>query len=358
MRVLVAAGGTGGHIFPGIAIAQALLKRDPTTEVRFVGTERGLEKKLVPAAGFDLTFIPSGALNNVSWRQRLKTLAALPVGFWQAWRLVGQFKPDLAIGVGGYASGLAMLAAMLRGVPTLAVEVNVLPGLTNRLLARFVTGAAVAYRETAAYFGAKAILTGTPVRAEFTHIPPKPDTVPRQQVLVFGGSQGAQAINRAMVEAAPRLATHPGLRLVHQTGERDADMVRAAYAATGLQAEVHPFIHAMADAISAADVVVCRAGAATIAEIAAAGRAAIFIPFPQAADDHQRKNAEAFVRAGAGEMILQAELSGEKLAQTLLNLLANPARLSTMEAASRALARPDAAEHTVDVAFQLLHRPR
>jgi UDP-N-acetylglucosamine:LPS N-acetylglucosamine transferase len=251
-----------------------------------------------------------------------------------------------------------MLAAIMRGVPTLAVEVNVLPGLTNRILARFVTAAAVSYQETAAYFGAKAVLTGTPVRAEFEQIPPRPAEAPRRHVLVFGGSQGAQAINRAMAEAAPRLATHPGLRIVHQTGERDVEMVRAAYAAAGAQADVQPFIHAMAEAMAAADVLVCRAGAATIAEVAAAGRAAIFIPFPQAADDHQRRNAEAFVRAGAGEMIVQAELTGEKLARTILELLSDPARLARMEAASRALARPHAAERTVDVAFQILHRPR
>ncbi|OYT72010.1 MAG: undecaprenyldiphospho-muramoylpentapeptide beta-N-acetylglucosaminyltransferase [Chloracidobacterium sp. CP2_5A] len=357
MRVLMAAGGTGGHIFPGIAIARAFRQRDPSVEVRFVGTERGLEKKLVPEAGFELTCIPSGALNNVSWRRRLQTLAALPAGFWKAWRLAGSFQPDIAIGVGGYASGLAMLAAMARGVPTLAVEVNVLPGLTNRLLARLVTGAAVSYRETAAYFGSKATLTGTPVRAEFEQIPPKPPDAPRRHALVFGGSQGAQAINRAMAEAAPRLAARSGLRLVHQTGERDAEAIRAAYAAAGLEAEVHPFIDRMADALAAADVIVCRAGAATIAEIAAAGRAAIFIPFPQAADDHQRKNAEAFARAGAGEVILQAELTGERLAQSILALLDDPARLARMEAASRALAQPRAAERAVDVALQILHRP-
>lgn len=354
----MAAGGTGGHIFPGIAIAQAFRQRDPATEVHFVGTERGLEKKLVPAAGFELTFIPSGALNNVSWQRRVQSLTTLPVGFWKAWQLIGRFKPDVAIGIGGYASGLAMLAAILQGIPTLAVEVNVVPGLTNRLLARFVTRAAVSYRETVAYFGAKAVLTGTPVRAEFEHLHPRPAHAPRRQVLVFGGSQGAQAINRAMAEAAPWLAQQPGLVIVHQTGERDVDLVRTAYAAAGLQADVQPFIHAMAEAMATADVLVCRAGAATIAEVAAAGRAAIFIPFPQAADDHQRKNAEAFVRAGAGEMILQAELTGEKLAQTILKLLADPARLAQMEAASRALAQPRAAERAVDVALEMLHRPR
>ncbi|MCS7079528.1 MAG: undecaprenyldiphospho-muramoylpentapeptide beta-N-acetylglucosaminyltransferase [Chloracidobacterium sp.] len=354
----MAAGGTGGHIFPGIAIARAFVRRDPTTEVHFVGTERGLEKKLVPEAGFQLTLIPAGALNNVSWGRRLQTLGTMPSGLWKAWRLVRSFKPDIAVGVGGYASGPAMLAAIVHGVPTLAVEVNVLPGLTNRLLAPFVTGAAVSYRETAVYFGAKAVLTGTPVRVEFEQIPPKPSDAPRGRVLVFGGSQGAQAINRAMADAAPHLAVRPGLSIVHQTGERDVELVRAAYAAAGLQAEVLPFIHHMAEAMAAADVLVCRAGAATIAEIAAAGRAAIFIPFPQAADDHQRKNAEAFAQAGAGEVILQADLTGAKLAQTILNLLDDPKRLARMEAAARALAVPRAAERTVDVAYQILRRAR
>ncbi len=355
MRVLIAAGGTGGHIFPGIALARAFLRRDPQAVIHFVGTERGLERKLVPAAGFELTLIPAGALNNVSWKQRGQTLLALPAGLWQAWRLVGRLTPDIAIGVGGYASGPAMLAAIVRGVPTLVVEVNVLPGLTNRLLARFVTRAAVAYRETAAYFGSTAVLTGTPVRPEFTQITPKPPGTPRGRVLVFGGSQGAQAINRALVEAAPHLAVRPGLYVVHQTGERDVAMVRAAYAAAGLQSEVHPFIHQMAEAMAAADVVICRAGAATIAEVAAAGRAAIFIPFPQAANDHQRKNAEAFARAGAGEVMLQAELTGAKLAHRVLKLLDEPERLARMEAAARSLAVPDAAERAVEVAYQILH---
>lgn len=355
MRVIIAAGGTGGHIFPGIAIAREFQRRDAATEVRFVGTERGLEKKLVPAAGFPLTFIPAGALNNVSTGRKLKSLVTLPLGFLAGLKMLGQFKPDVVIGVGGYASGVVTLLAALKGIPTLVVELNAMPGLTNRWLARFVKAAAITYRETARWFPGKAVLTGTPVRAEFESLVSK-SAPSRERVLVFGGSQGARAINQAMMEAAKSFAATNGVRILHQTGEKDFETVKAAYESAGIKADVRPFITDMADAFANADILVCRAGAATAAEVAASGKAAVFIPFPQAADDHQRKNAEAFVAAGAGKMIVQAELNGERLANEIRGLLADGSEIARMEQASRALAVPKSAEKTVDLAMKLIRR--
>jgi UDP-N-acetylglucosamine--N-acetylmuramyl-(pentapeptide) pyrophosphoryl-undecaprenol N-acetylglucosamine transferase len=354
MNVIIAAGGTGGHIFPGIALAKEFVRRTGDAQIRFVGTERGLEKKLVPNAGFPLTFIPSGALKNVSPGRRIASLAKMPAGFLAAARLLNQFRPDVVIGVGGYASGVMTLTAALCGAPTLAVELNAMPGFTNRILAPFVRAAAITYREAAAHFPGKSALTGTPVRAEFERLPARTRTI-FENILVFGGSQGAHAINQAMIEAAKRFGEiGVNIRVMHQTGEKDFEAVQAAYAAAGVRAEVRPFINDMAAAFADADLLICRAGAATAAEIAAAGKAAIFIPFPQASDDHQRKNAEAFVRAGAGKMILQADATGARLAQEIQSLLAAPAEIARMEAASRSLAVPNAAQKTVDLALKLV----
>ncbi|MBX7222019.1 MAG: undecaprenyldiphospho-muramoylpentapeptide beta-N-acetylglucosaminyltransferase [Blastocatellia bacterium] len=356
MKVLIAAGGTGGHIFPGIAIAQEWQRRFPETGFMFVGTERGLESKLVPKAGFPLTLIQAGALNNVSLTRKVSSLLKMPVGVWQAMRLLRSFRPDIVVGIGGYASGVMVLVAALQGFPTMVVEPNALPGFTNRKLARFVNAAGVTFAEAARFFPGKAVLTGTPVRADFEAVQPKSRTEERH-LLIFGGSQGARAINQAMIAAAPILAKAPfPLRITHQTGEADFETVRQGYAATTLQVEVRPFIYEMAAAFAAADLLICRAGAMTAAEVAAAGKAAIFIPFPLAADDHQRKNAEAFVRAGAGRLVVQAELTGERLAQEILTVLENAGQLSAMEQAGRRLARSNAAGHVVDLALRVARR--
>jgi UDP-N-acetylglucosamine--N-acetylmuramyl-(pentapeptide) pyrophosphoryl-undecaprenol N-acetylglucosamine transferase len=267
------------------------------------------------------------------------------------------------IGVGGYSSGPVVLVATLRGVPTMLLEQNAVPGLTNRWLARFVQAAAVTFDSTQVFFGSKAFVSGNPVRPEFfaaagpTQESAHDDQASVTRVLVFGGSQGAHAINVAMVEAAPELASGGShLRLVHQTGERDAEMVRAAYTRAGLQADVEPFLYDMGTQLGRADLIVCRAGATTLAEIAAAGKAAILVPLPTATDDHQRRNAEALVAAGAAEMLLQQDVSGAVLAARILALAGDRERRRRISAAARSLARPDAARVIVDRALQLVKR--
>jgi len=354
LAVIIAGGGTGGHIYPGIAIAQEFKRRNPRTEVLFIGTARGLETRIVPREGFKLELIEVAALKNVSLARRVKSLLLLPRSFLVVRSLIRRFKPDVVIGVGGYSSGPVVLVASLMGLPTMVVEPNALPGFTNRVLARFVHAAAVSFEEARAFFGAKAEITGNPVRAEFFTITKK-ELSTTTHLLITGGSQGARPINEAMIAALPLLAAErEPLSITHQTGEADFERVRAAYEPSGLKAEVKPFIERIVDEFTRADFVVSRAGATTVAELAAAGRPALMIPFPLAADDHQRKNAEAVERAGAGRMILQAELTGERLAQEIMALARDPQKLSRMAEASRALAHADAAARVVDLVVKIM----
>jgi UDP-N-acetylglucosamine--N-acetylmuramyl-(pentapeptide) pyrophosphoryl-undecaprenol N-acetylglucosamine transferase len=366
LAVIIAGGGTGGHIYPGIAIAQEFKRRNAASRVLFVGTAKGLETKIVPREGFELRLIEVTALKRVGLTKLLKSLLLLPKSFLAVRSLIQEYQPEVVIGVGGYASGPVVLMAALTGVPTLIAEQNALPGFTNRVLAKFAKAAAVTFEEARRFFGRKAVITGNPVRAEFFSIaaksgPVKPvgETI---NLLVTGGSQGARAINEAMSGAVEFL--EPVLRkeggrfaIVHQTGEADFEKVRAAYARLSadspVQAEARPFIEKMVEAFAQADLVISRAGATTVAELAAAGKPALFVPFPFAADDHQRKNAEAVERAGAGRMILQAELTPERLAQELLWLARDAQQLQRMSAASRQLAHPDAAARVVDLALQI-----
>ena len=346
MRVLIAAGGTGGHIYPGIAVAQEILRRDPAAVVRFVGTARGLETRLVPQSGFELSLIDSAGLKNVSVVARMKGLAILPKSFVSARRLIREFGPDVVVGAGGYVSGPVVLMAAMLGKPTLVMESNALPGWTNRVLARFVNRAAVSFEQALPYFRGKGVVTGNPVRREFFEIPPKRREPGRMSILIFGGSQGARAINEATVAALPLLKSLPvGLRIKHQTGPADFEKVKAAYASAGWNenADVRSYIDNMMDDFAAADLVICRAGATTTAELIAAGKASIMVPFPYAADDHQRKNAEALQAAGAARMIVQQELNAERLVKEIRELSEDPLQLDRMEEASRGLARGDAA---------------
>ena len=359
MNVLIAAGGTGGHIYPGIAVAQEIVRRDPNSKVHFVGTARGLETRLVPQAGFELSLIESAGLKNVSLGARLKGLAVLPRGFVATRRLLRQFQPDVVVGAGGYVSGPVVLTAALTRVPTLVMESNALPGWTNRMLARFVDRAAVSFEQALPYFRGKAKVTGNPVRREFFEIPRKQREPGRFSLLVFGGSQGARAINEAMVAVLPKLKELPVmLRIKHQTGAADFEKVQAAYNALSWneRAEVRSYIDNMVADFAKTDLVLCRAGATTTAELIAAGKASIMIPFPQAADDHQRKNAEALQAAGAARMILQHELSGERLVQEIERLVQAPDELNRMEEASRKLAHGDAAAAAVDMIEELSHK--
>jgi UDP-N-acetylglucosamine--N-acetylmuramyl-(pentapeptide) pyrophosphoryl-undecaprenol N-acetylglucosamine transferase len=351
MRAILAGGGTGGHVIPALAIARELKDRYQA-ELLFIGTSRGIENKLVPAAGFDLKLIEVGALKNVSLATRLKTLFALPRAISTAKKMLRDFRPDVVIGVGGYASGPAMIAAQRLGIPTLAFEPNLVPGLANRLVARKVNGAAVHFEETAKYF-AKAKVTGVPVRPEFFGISPRPsDAAP--SLLVFGGSQGAAAINAAVVGALPRVkAALPNIKIVHQTGERELAPTRAGYDQAGVAAEVSGFITDMPRAFANADLIVCRSGASTVAEITAAGKPAIFVPFPRAADDHQTRNAQALEKAGAALLIPQVQLTSELLAKDAVALLLDRSRLAGMSAAAQKLAHPNAGREIAEMAAEI-----
>jgi UDP-N-acetylglucosamine--N-acetylmuramyl-(pentapeptide) pyrophosphoryl-undecaprenol N-acetylglucosamine transferase len=353
VSVIIAGGGTGGHIYPGIAIAQEFRRRNAESEILFVGTARGLETKIVPREGFRLELIEIAALKGVSVARRIRSLLLLPKSFFAVRSLIKRYRPNVVIGVGGYASGPVVLTAALMGIPTMVAEQNALPGFTNRRLARFVKAAAVSFAEARAFFGEKAEITGNPVRAEFFSVPEKQFS-DRAHILFTGGSQGARAINEAMIAALPLLKGESAhLTITHQTGESDLERMRAAYAEAGVAAEVKPFIERIVDEFARADLVVCRAGATTVAELAAAGKPALMIPFPFAADDHQRKNAEAVERAGAGRMILQAELSGERLAGEILQLVRDPQKLKQMSEQSRTLAHRDAAARVVDLALRI-----
>jgi len=354
MRAILAGGGTGGHVIPALAIANEL-KKSYAAEVLFIGTARGIENRLVPAAGYPLRLVRVGALKNVSLMTRAKTAFDLPRAVWDAGRMLNEFAPDVVIGVGGYASGPAMLAAVVKHIPTLAFEPNVVPGFANRVVARFVSGAAVHFEETAKYFR-HAEVTGVPVRQAFFDIAildnKKRGGTPT--LLVFGGSQGAHAINDAMIRCLPELRRQaPGIHIIHQTGERDYNDALAAYQNLGESAEVSKFIEDMPFAFARADLVVCRAGASTVAEITAAGKPAIFVPFPRAADDHQRVNAEALAREGAAVVVEESKLEGVWLAETIAALLGDPRRLQQMSEAARGFAHPNAARDIAAMAVRV-----
>lgn len=355
MNVIIAAAGTGGHIYPGIAVAKEIMRRNPDSKVLFVGTARGLETKIVPANGFELSLINSAGLKNVGLLGKIKGLFILPKSFLEARRIIKSFQPDVVVGAGGYVSGPVLLTASLMGVPTLVMESNALPGFTNRRLAPFVTKAALTFEDALPYFGKKGIVTGNPVRREFFDIAPKPRRE-KTNLLIFGGSQGARAINNAMADALEHLP-HDRLSVTHQTGESDFENIRELYNRAGWgESDVRPYISDMVDEFAKSDLIICRAGATSCAEIAAAGKAALLIPLPTAADDHQRKNAEALQSAGAARMILQRDLSAENLTREIMDLINAPEKISAMEYAAKRLARADAAEVTVDLIEKLSNK--
>jgi UDP-N-acetylglucosamine--N-acetylmuramyl-(pentapeptide) pyrophosphoryl-undecaprenol N-acetylglucosamine transferase len=360
VRVLIAGGGTGGHLYPGIALARELQRRDPSAQVSFVGTAQGIEARVVPREGFELDLIHVVGMKGKSRVERAIGFSLLPIAALDSWRVIAKRRPDVVVGVGSFASGPVLAIAALAGYPTMLLEQNALPGITNRLLARVVRAAAVNFEAALAYFPRTGFVAGNPVRPEFFTAENEEandrSTQPHDaaRVLIFGGSQGAHAINVAMVEAAPRLAAS-GIRLAitHQTGERDLDLVRAAYERAGLAARVEAFIFQIDGEMKAADLVVCRAGATTLAELAASRTASILVPLPTAADDHQRKNAAVFAKAGAAIVIDERELKGEALTSALKELVTDPDRRARMSAAARTLARPDAAARIADRVEQL-----
>jgi len=346
--ILIAAGGTGGHIFPGIAVADELVRRDARTRVVFAGTARGLESRLVPKAGYGLELLPILPLNGVGLARTLAGLAALPWGLVKSLLLVLRQRPAAVLGVGGYAGGPVTLVAALIGVRAVILEPNVRPGFTNRVLRPFVAAAACAYDEARAAYGAKGVLTGNPVRGGFAALPDKPHREPLT-LLAFGGSQGSRALNDALVAALPALPGPKRLRIVHQTGPRTRDAVAAAYAAAGREGEVVAFLDDMERRFGEADLVLSRSGATTCAELAAAGRAAILVPFAGAADDHQTTNARAFEVQGAARVVEERTLTGGTLAAAIAELVGAPLALAEMGAAARRLGHPDAAARVADL---------
>jgi UDP-N-acetylglucosamine--N-acetylmuramyl-(pentapeptide) pyrophosphoryl-undecaprenol N-acetylglucosamine transferase len=356
LRVLIAGGGTGGHIIPALAIADELKTRFHA-EIRFVGTARGLETKLVPQAGYPLELIHVGQLKNVSVLTRMRTMGDLPLGLMRCFSLLREFRPQVVVGVGGYASGPMMMAAILSRVPTLAFEPNAAPGLANRLVGKRVSAAAVNFPPATAFFR-NARVTGIPVRSEFFNIERRPNDAP-QRLLVFGGSQGGRVLNRNMAAIAPRLLEAlPDLTILHQAGARHAEATRADYAASGAPAwrwRVEPFLEDMPSQFAQADLVLARSGASTVAELAAAGKPSLLVPFAAAADDHQRKNAEVLVNAGAAVMLLESEMNPEKLLELLLEMFRNRAHLREMGDRAKTLAHPNAASDIAETIVSLAH---
>lgn len=352
--LMIAGGGTGGHIYPAIAIAREYVARDASRKVVFVGTQRGLEKTIVPKAGFPLEFIDVAGLKGMRGLNLLRSLARLPLGFIQAWQHVGRHRPDVVLGVGGYSSGPVLVAARLRGIPTIIHEANAFPGLANRVLARWTTTVAVAFADALPRMKRKdGVVTGNPIRKEFFDLgaTPQRPTPNAQRLLIFGGSQGSRVLNDAMTGALLFLARlKDTLQIVHQTGPNELEKVQTAYRQSAFAtARVVPYLDPMADEIAAADLVVSRAGAMTIGELSAIGRAAILVPFGAATNNHQELNARVVERAGGAVVITESELSPERLAGAISEVLADSSRSQRMGAASKQLATPDATKSIVDL---------
>jgi len=350
MKLLIAGGGTGGHVFPAIAIAREWLARGSEREVVLVGTARGIEMKLVPQVGLPLETLRAAGLKGKGGLTLMKNLSMLAPGTLDALAIVRKHRPVAAFGVGGYAAGPMLLATWLGGIPNVIFEPNAEPGFTNKALARLSKRIATGYEVTARGLGRKGVVTGNPVRSEFFAVARR---VPQRplRLLITGGSQGALPINRAFVDALDRLASRKGeVSIVHQTGERDYHAVRTAYARREFHSvEVLPFLSNMAERFAWADLIVCRAGAITASEIAAAGRAAIFIPFGHATDSHQLRNAQEMAKAGAGRLIVENELTAERLTGEIFSLLDKPCEIERLAANARSLGRPDAARDIVNL---------
>jgi len=360
MRIVIAGGGTGGHLYPGIALAEEFMTRHNENEVLFIGTQRGIEKDAVPRAGFKIEFIEASGLKRVGFLAFVKSLFSVPRAVAQSWKILKQFKPGIVIAVGGYVSGPVALAAWLRRIPVVVQEQNALPGLTSRSAGRFARHVFVAFEEAGRFFKAsKVILTGNPIRQSLMEnfLRPRPHRDrERPKILVFGGSQGAKSLNEAMVLAAPLLVEKfSGLRILHQTGSSSIDQVRAAYEAAGVSehVELTPFIHDMSAAYGESLAVVCRAGATTIAELTICQRAAVLIPFPFAADDHQTINAKALTDAGAALLLPEQELSAESLTNAVSHILGDHEQRVEMEKRAGLLGHPQAAKEIADTCVEL-----
>jgi UDP-N-acetylglucosamine--N-acetylmuramyl-(pentapeptide) pyrophosphoryl-undecaprenol N-acetylglucosamine transferase len=358
MKVIIAGGGTGGHLFPGIAVAREIQRRYAQSKILFVGAERGIETKIVPKEGFELKTLPVGGIKGLGVARQVRNLMSMVSGVFQARSILKEFRPDVVIGVGGYASFPMLSAATLAGYPRVIMEQNAIPGLANRVLGRWVDFAAVTDARTRTYFGERAVVTGNPVRPEFKSIQPKAHTAPFT-ILVFGGSQGAQSINRGVIDALDFLTDWKDrLRFVHQTGERHLEQVQQTYAGKGFHADVRTFFNGFHEQYAAADLIIARSGATTVAEIKCAGRAAILVPFPFATDDHQTKNARAMVEEHAAILIADAELNGKRLADAIRELIGDPQKLQEIAGNARRVAIPDAEARIVNLVETAIEKRR
>ncbi len=355
MRLVIAGGGTGGHLFPGIAIAQAFVEREAGNEVLFIGTERGIEARVLAGGAFPLRMIQALPLKGRSLLGKMRSLWSIPVAVAEATSVLRDFRPQAVLGVGGYASGPALIAAFLLGMKRAIHEQNVIPGMTNRILKWVSQEIFVSFEETKKYFpGGKTVVTGNPIRREiFEGIEKKKED--RFTLLIFGGSAGAHRINEAMGEALSFLQElRSFLRFFHQTGREDVDWVSKVYQEKGFDAMVKPFFEDMASYYQRADLIVSRSGASTVAELAVCGKAAILIPYPYAAHNHQLINAQKLVDLGAAKMIPDSELNGRSLAQTIHYLYDHPEERTRMEERIRQVGRPRAALEIVDHCYELV----
>ncbi|MDI6755071.1 MAG: undecaprenyldiphospho-muramoylpentapeptide beta-N-acetylglucosaminyltransferase [Thermodesulfobacteriota bacterium] len=358
MKIMIAGGGTGGHLFPALAVAEAFREREPANEILFVGSRRGMEVRIVPREGYALKTIDAVSLKGKPFWKKFESLLAVPRSLVQSWQLIRSFQPDIVLGVGGYASGPVVLTAWAMGCNTAIHEQNSFPGLSNRILSWFADRIFISFADSSRHFPReKAILTGNPVRKMIRRPGALPERKPESKftLLIFGGSQGAQRLNRAMKEALFYLKDLKGvLTIIHQTGEKNYQEIQEAYQKKDFAAEVHPFIHDMDRAYAQADLVLCRAGATTIFELMAAGKPSILVPYPFAANDHQTLNAKTMADAGAALLVADGNLTGIHLSQILKELIRNPEKLKAMGKRAAGLAKPDAAQRMVNFCYEMV----
>jgi len=361
MRFVIAGGGTGGHLFPGIAIAEAFIEREMGNEALFIGTEKGIEAKVLAGGKFPLRTIQAMPLKGRSLLGKVKAIWSIPMAIKEAYSILKGFQPQLVLGVGGYASGPTLMAASILGMKRAIHEQNVIPGMTNRILKWFSQRIFVSFKETKRYFpDEKTIVTGNPIRREIFQPGENVKGIEKRKgdrfsLLIFGGSAGAHRINEAVMRALdPLQEIKSFLRVFHQTGREDADWVSKGYREKGFDALVRPFFEDMGTYYQLSDLVVCRSGASTVAELAVCEKAAILIPYPYAAHNHQLINAQKLVDLGAARMIRDEELNGPSLAQTILHLYGHPEERTRMEEKIRQVGRPRAAQEIVDHCYALV----
>jgi UDP-N-acetylglucosamine--N-acetylmuramyl-(pentapeptide) pyrophosphoryl-undecaprenol N-acetylglucosamine transferase len=362
MTIVIAAGGTGGHLYPAIALAREFVRRDPSVRIRFVGTARGIESRVLTHEGFELVLITAKPVMGKGLLDVLRGVLSVPIGIWQSLKILQECQANLVIGVGGYTSPTMLVAAALKRIARVILEPNAYPGLANKAVAPFVQRIFLAFESAGTSFDKQKVrVVGTPIRQEFLAQSSKhrDSTKPKgQHLLIFGGSQGAKAINSTVLEGLALLSERlPELTITHQTGEADFERVTAAYRARSIPANVVPFLYDMPAVLRAADLVVARAGAMTVAELTACGKAALLIPLPTAIYDHQMKNARAMEAAGGAIVLPQADLSGMKLVEMIVAILSNPTRLSAMQRKSLEMRRIDAGEVIVNECYALMGAP-